>query len=235
VSQDPRAARHNQDFFLDRAAYREQVADLDTYRRIRATVDRELIGVKRMLDVGNGGVFDYDVSLVPEIVAVDLFLDELPRDAFPPNVEPRRGDALALPVPDESFDGIVIVSVLHHLVGRSAGDLVPNARQALSEAARALVPGGKLVLMESCVPRWFVPFERWLLFPTLSAIAGTRLMAHPATFQLASATVARLLEERFRLERIVRIDTGRWMLQLGHRWPTALTPARPYLFVGRRS
>jgi hypothetical protein len=88
--------------------------------------------------------------------------------------------------------------------------------------------------MESCVPRWFVPFERWLVFPALGAIASRRLMAHPATFQLAAATVAELVQERFRLERMVRIDVGRWLVQLGHRWPTALTPARPYLFVGRK-
>ena len=40
-------------------------------------VNAAIAGTQRLLDVGNGGVFDYDTQLVPEIVGVDLFLDEL--------------------------------------------------------------------------------------------------------------------------------------------------------------
>ena len=58
------------------------MSELDTYRLIREAITRELAGVGRLLDVGNGGVFEYDTSLVGSIVAVDLFLDSVPGSHF---------------------------------------------------------------------------------------------------------------------------------------------------------
>jgi SAM-dependent methyltransferase len=48
------------------------------------------------------------------------------------------GDATALPVPDDSADAVIMVSVLHQ---------VADWRKALDEAARVLRPGGRLVVM----------------------------------------------------------------------------------------
>jgi SAM-dependent methyltransferase len=49
-----------------------------------------------------------------------------------------RADAQALPLADESFDGAMLISMLHH---------VEDQAQALSEAARILRPGGRLAVM----------------------------------------------------------------------------------------
>ena len=135
-------------------------AELDTYRLIREAVTREVAGTGRLLDVGNGGVFDYDTTQVEEIVAVDLFLDQLPASHFPPNVTPRKGDALALDEPDGSYDVVLEALLYHHLVGTRPSDSIVNIRSAIAEAERVLRPGGRLVVAESCVPAWFYGFER---------------------------------------------------------------------------
>jgi ArsR family transcriptional regulator len=56
-----------------------------------------------------------------------------------PNVEIRRGELEALPIADAELDAAVMMLVLHH---------VPDPGAALGEAARALKPGGRLVVCD---------------------------------------------------------------------------------------
>jgi ArsR family transcriptional regulator len=55
------------------------------------------------------------------------------------NVEIRRGSLESLPIPDATLDAVTCVLVLHHL---------PAPGVALAEAARALKPGGRLLLVD---------------------------------------------------------------------------------------
>jgi len=56
-----------------------------------------------------------------------------------PNVEVRRGELEALPIEDGELDAAVMMLVLHH---------VPDPSAALGEAARAVKPGGRLVVCD---------------------------------------------------------------------------------------
>lgn len=220
----------NRAFFAANDGYAANLARLTTYRNIRAAVSEAIAGTTTLLDIGNGGVFDYDTSVVDQIVGVDLFLDAESERVVPGNVTLRHGDALALSEPDAAYDVVLMVSVLHHLIGTDVPGTVENMRRAIGEARRVLGLRGKLVVMESCIPRWAYPVER-RLFGALQAVAGTRLLEHPAALQLPPSEIERLLRERFSDVAVQRIPAGRLILQFGHRWPTALTPARPYLFT----
>jgi SAM-dependent methyltransferase len=232
--QDATSAAKNAEFFA-RDKHGRDVAELDTYRRIREAVTREVAGTELLLDVGNGGVFDYDTSRVGRIVAVDLFLDRLPASHFPPNVTPRKGNALRLEVSDGAYDTVLEALLYHHLVGRRPGDSIVNIRRAIAEAERVLRPGGRLVVAESCVPRWFYAVER-VMFRPLLVLAGTALLGgHPAVLQLPFELLQRLVAERLEIERAYRVPMGRWLTQFGRRWPTALTPARAVIVVARKA
>lgn len=231
--QETASVLKNARFFGANERYARNVGSLETYRQIRHAIDREIAGAKRMLDVGNGGVFDYDTSLAEQIVGVDLFVSE-PPTTLAAHISLRRGDALALAEPDGRYDLVLESSVFHHLVGRDVDSTIANIRQAVNEAHRVLEPGGRLVVMESCVSRRFFALER-RLFGALRQLARTRLMRHPATLQFPSEVIADIIGTRFGAVAITPIPVGHWIMQFGRRWPTLLTPARPYLFAARRA
>lgn len=232
TGQDTASVAKNAEHFEANERYARQVASLETYRQIRHAVDRQIAGAHRMLDIGNGGVFDYDTSLAEQIVGVDLFLDGTPTDPGG-HITLRHGDALALDEPDASYDTVLVNSVFHHLIGAEVDSTLANIRRAVEEAHRVLEPGGRLVVMESCVSLRAFAVERHLFAP-LRLLARTPLMSHPATLQFPPGTIAETIGERFADVTMAPIPVGRWIIQFGLRWPTVLTPARPHLFTARR-
>jgi demethylmenaquinone methyltransferase / 2-methoxy-6-polyprenyl-1,4-benzoquinol methylase len=80
------------------------------------------------------------------------------------NVSFRQGDALALPVGDESFDTVTISFGLRNLADRARG---------LREMHRVLRPGGRLFVLEFSQPdAWFRPLYYFYLRRLLPGIAG---------------------------------------------------------------
>jgi ubiquinone/menaquinone biosynthesis C-methylase UbiE len=231
--QDIASVAKNASFFDTNKQYAERVGSLDTYKRIRNAIDREIVGARRLLDVGNGGVFDYDTGLAEQIVGVDLFLDDA-QSPLGENIVLRRGDALALSEPDEAYDHVLEISVFHHLIGVDVDSTLVNIRRAVDEAYRVLEPGGRLVVMESCVSERAFAVER-RLFSSLRQLARTPAMSHPATLQFPPAAIAEVIRSRFGNVVVTPIPVGRWIIQFGLRWPSVLTPARPYMFTASRA
>ncbi len=67
------------------------------------------------------------------------------------NIVPTRGDARALPYPDDSFDAAYLNVTLGEVPGQDA---------ALREMRRVLEPGGRLVVGEVFLDPHMVPFEK---------------------------------------------------------------------------
>jgi ubiquinone/menaquinone biosynthesis C-methylase UbiE/DNA-binding transcriptional ArsR family regulator len=95
------------------------------------------------LGCGTGQVTAALAPFVSKVIAVDRSGDMLQaarrrlRDFA--NVEVRRGELEALPLDNQSLDAATLLLVLHH---------VPDPGAALREAARALVPGGRLLICD---------------------------------------------------------------------------------------
>ncbi|OPY33032.1 MAG: hypothetical protein A4E31_00100 [Methanomassiliicoccales archaeon PtaU1.Bin030] len=121
------------------------------------TIFTEAIGKEKckMLDVGTGpGVVAFQLAeLGHEMTAVDLsdgMLEEARQNAlrYGLDVDFRKGDAEALPFPDNTFDVVVAKYVLW---------TVPDPEKALSEWHRVLRPGGKVVYVDG---NWTLDLER---------------------------------------------------------------------------
>jgi ubiquinone/menaquinone biosynthesis C-methylase UbiE len=110
-----------------------------------------LTGTERVLDVATGGghaAFAL-ASSAAEVVALDLtrpMLEVAQKEAEARhlfNIRFLEGDAQAIPCEANSFDVISCRHAPHHF---------PNIRRAVSEWARVLKPGGRLLLIDSTAP-----------------------------------------------------------------------------------
>jgi SAM-dependent methyltransferase len=222
-------AATNSRWFANNDHYIEGQARLEHYRHIQKIVEREVRGVDRLLDVGNGGFFNYDTALAGHVTAVDLFLPNGPGPTA--NSTFRQGSFLKLPFHDESFDGVLQQNVFHHVTGPDVAQNRANLRRCLTEMYRCLRPGGKAIVIESTVGPIFYAFEVAVYQICLTVKRG----GHPVTFQYTPRQIIRRAEEcGFQVEEFTYVPRGKFILQYGYKWPTLLTPARPIKLILRR-
>ena len=107
------------------------------------------------------------------LVGLDLDTDVLARArAKDPDgrIDWREGSAVAVPLPDRSFDRVVASLVLHHLT-------TAQKRAALTEAYRVLRPGGRLHVADWGAPRDPAMRLAFLALRTLDGFERTRTHA----------------------------------------------------------
>jgi SAM-dependent methyltransferase len=120
----------------------------------------------RLLDMGCGGgrhafaamkrgarvvAFDADDVELKQVAALMEAMDEAGEVPAPGSGRTVRGDALALPFADGSFDRIIAAEVLEH---------IPQDVDAIAELARVLAPGGRIAVT---VPAEFPERINWAL------------------------------------------------------------------------
>jgi SAM-dependent methyltransferase len=216
-------------WFQDNARYAAKQTPLECYRHIQKIVEREIRGEGEVLDIGNGGFFNYDTALARRVTAVDLFLSDGPGPTA--NSSFRRGCFLDLPVASESFDCVLEQNVFHHVTGPSVAENHRNLGRCLGEMCRCLRPGGKAVIIESTVGPLFYWVE-WLLY---RPAAFLKRGGHPVTFQFTPRQIVRAAEAAgFGVEEFTFVPRGLLLLQMGYRWPSCLTPAKPIKLVLRK-
>lgn len=227
--QSKSSVEQNADFFNEFEALGIQER-LELYQLMNLSVTRELQGVQSLLDVGNGGFFNYSTEAIPEVVACDLMLkDERPA----PNIQFKPGSILDLPFESERFDCVLVQSVLHHVTGDSVAKNHHNMERSLSECVRVLKPGGKLVVIESTVPAWFYYLVE---FPMYTLLRGVWRYKHPLTFQFTRHRIVQAFQKLpMALVEQVIIPRGNWVMQFGFVVPTYLTPIQAVKFVAVRS
>jgi len=177
VTQNVQALEKNASFFADNEWYKSTQSRLETYRLIANSARHEVQGSKRLLDIGNGGVFIFPIEQIPHVEAIDVFVEESFAVRYP-TVEWREMNVLELR-DDSRFDTIIAINCLHHVIGNSVSQFYENLNQIFKVVARAVEPGGKVVFIESTVPGWFLWFYK-LLFPILLKFWP---LQHPPTFQ----------------------------------------------------
>lgn len=208
----------NIEWFHENRTYQEYTQKFAIYRFARQSLERELRHCQSLLDIGNGGFFNYNVSGIPRVVALDLFVDSVTQSES--NVTAIAGDALSFSL-DERFDCVVMQNLIHHVTGKSPEESVRNMEAILANGARHLATKGKIVLMESTVPEWFYACEKLafrLLYPVWR-------FPHPLTLQHTSTRIMNAAHKAgLAITECSFVPKGRWVLQFGLPFPSVLTP-----------
>ena len=149
----------------------------------------------RVLELGSGAGFFNEV--VPETITSDIMLT--PGGAGGARVVL---DGLRLPVDDGALRAIVMTNVFHHL---------PDARRFLSEAARAVRPGGVVAMVEPWISAWSrIVYKKLHHEPCLPEAPD---WSFPATGPLSSANEAQAWIVFHRDAEIFRREFPQWRIE----------------------
>lgn len=215
--------KKNIDFFANNPLYKKYLQELEAYRYCSLTINQTIdAGVGEILDIGNGGIINYDAPKIKKIIALDLFLDENQPSEYP-NVKFKKGSALNIPFENNKFDMVLMQNLLHHIVGKSVSESKRLLSKVLTESYRVLKPEGKLLIIESTVPAWFFLIEA-MIFPLFCLLSPLK---HPPVFQYTQEYIKEVAETKgFSLLEYVNIPKGKYVIQFGFKFPSILTPVR---------
>lgn len=215
--------RKNIAFFADNPVYKKYIYELEAYKYCSLSINQTInAGIEELLDIGNGGVINYDASKIKSIVALDLFLDENQTPEYP-NVKFKKGSALEVPFENNRFNMVLMQNLLHHIIGKNVKESKKLLSQILMESYRVLKPAGKLLIIESTVPAWFFLIEKMVF----SLFCHLNPFRHPPILQYTQDYIKKAAEAKgFSLLEYVNIPKGKYVIQFGLKFPSVLTPIR---------
>tara|TARA_A100000164_G_scaffold346505_1_gene347202 strand:- start:1107 stop:1811 length:705 start_codon:yes stop_codon:yes gene_type:complete len=221
--------KKNIEFFSNNTNYQKNISTIDTYQILFDRISQNLENIKKLLDVGHGGSFDYDTNKVKEIVGLDLD-HMIDINSLPKNIKLEVGSALDIPTKLRDFDAVLFVMLIHHLIGKNIKENLFNLDKCIGESKKALSENGKLIIVESCVPSWFYFIEKLLFKPTSYLI--NKFLKHPPAFQYTKEIIVQSLKKNnFKSIEYKKIKQGKFILQYGFKFPTFLTPVETIIFT----
>ena len=224
--------KKNIEFFSSNSKYQNNVATIDTYKILYSEITNFIKSSNKLLDIGHGGTFDYDTSKVKEITGLDLdkMIDV---KNIPKNIRLVEGSALDIPEDIKNFDTTIVVMLLHHLVGNEVSENLENLDRCLQQIRKTLIDNGKLIIVESCVPKWFYLIEKILFKPTSYLIK--KFIKHPPAFQFTEEILDKYLKKNnFKNINFKKIRQGKFILQYGIKVPTFLTPVKTIIITATK-
>lgn len=188
--------------FFDEFAedYEESVMKVQKtlYKNAKSIIDNEINNNTSMLDVGNGGVINYNFKKCDKLTCMDLSLSKKAQQKYKKheNVIFIQGDILnqqnCKPYYNQ-FDVILIQYVIHHLADNTIKKTYKNVEHAMDNAYAMLKSGGKILIIESVVFPWFERIER-LFYPFFCWFF--RIMKFGIVYQFSHKKLLNLLEKR---------------------------------------
>jgi len=203
----------------------------ELYLNTSKIINDKIYGCNIVLDIGNGGVINYDYSHINRLDCGDLFVSgkAIETYASKENISFFHADVTNLvDINDNTYDVVIVQFVLHHLAAIKYYDTVENVRKAVHECMRVLKPKGKLLIIESVVVSWFERVQR-LFYPLQCFLLS--MIRFGLVYQFSSKSLYKIVNSlSYRVITYKPVSIGKYVFILGKfRLPTIITPFRAVL------
>lgn len=183
-----------------------------------------------VLDIGSGGIINYDPTLVKHIILVDISTAN--KENATNKIFFLNSDVQKLGIKKNSVDCIIMQHLLHHLAGDTVRITEKNLVGAFHETHRVLKKGGILLIIEGFVP---YPFEllQKILFPFDKRLYCF-LFNFPMVLQYSYTTILKQLkQEQFTLVSIASIEDGDVLPIFGMNLPRKYIPLKHKIIIAK--
>ncbi len=192
----------------------------------------------KVLDIGNGGILNYDYSNLEELVCADISVSKKTEEVYKdvPNVSFIESNIIDMNnIDNERFDAVIVQKVIHHLAENNYSTTRNNCIKAMRECIRVLKPGGVLIICESTVKRWFECLVIAFFKPMLICCD---LVKFDRVYQYSPNSLKKILTTELgdctSLERVEDIGLGDYVLFLGRKCPSRLLPCSVTFYLIRK-
>ena len=205
------------------------------YKNIREELDKNLQGV--VLDIGNGGVFNYNTKKLKKIIAVDLVFKSLKGLKDTNKIRYIAGDARNLKkIKKNSCNSVVMQFLLHHITDADIKKTYKGIEKSLKESQRVLKKKGELLIIEMVVGPFFEKLEN--AFYNLNSFLFSLINKPMITFYSKDSLCGLLKKAGFRKIYTKHIYVGKYLQPCGGicphfiKIPSIFYPMNCYMIKG---
>lgn len=223
--------KHNYfDSFIDEYAEEQEKIQPEFYKNAAVYINRIIEQSPsdcRVLDIGNGGVINYNSDVIGELICADLSVSNkaVKKYELKKNIKFVVGDMLNLTQwKDNIFDIVIVQTVIHHLADRRLNQTEKNVSRGIEECVRVLKPGGRLLIIESTVTKWFEKCER-IFYPVMQWCF--RILNFDTVYQYSHYSLVRKIKMMgFLIEETDEVQLDKYVWIMRKKVPTCLTPCK---------
>lgn len=173
----------------------------EQFIKIKELLDPQITNMK-VLDIGNGGYFCYEIDKTESVTAVDNSLKML-ENCIHPKVLTVVSDARKLDeIPNKSFDVAILCLCIHHINGITYQSAIDAIYTVLTTASKKIKVGGKLIIIEPTLNNFLHFCQRVLYQPIYFFL---RLFKKDMVFFHSDKTLMRAIQH-FSSRDIRRVD-----------------------------
>ena len=155
------------------------------------------------------------------------------RDRAGKNIVFINSDIRRLGIEGEKMDIVVMQHLLHHLADNTLKKTLYNLKQGFRETNRVVKKGGKIIIIEGCVPPFFDYLQR-ILFPINKKLYKW-IFSFPMVLQYSREKIVReLKKEGFVIESVEVIKDGDVLPIFGLNLPRKYIPLKHYCIIAKK-